>query len=162
MKKKLLTICSIICFCLMICVATSFAKEIKCPGGITANIPDIYQIDEEDEDSIFFVSEEEMSMIMLGIVPLEQGERFTDEMKEELQKELCEEKDVVIENERTENIGGRSVYVMTGKMFIEDIHMKAYFYVFEYNNKIVFSFSVCRMEDTNKEVIFREVIKSIK
>ncbi len=162
MKNKLLTICSLICFCLMMCITTTFAKEIKCPGGITANIPDIYQVDEEDEESIFFISEEEMSMIMIGIVPLEQGETFTDEMKQELQKELCEEKDIDIENERTENIGGRSVYVMTGKMQIEDVNMKAYFYVFEYNNKIVFSFSACRMEDTNKEAIFREIIKSIK
>ncbi|MBR0519023.1 hypothetical protein IJJ97_04450 [bacterium] len=162
MKNKLLTICSIICFCLMMFVSTSFAKEINCPGGITANIPDIYQIDEEDEDSIFFISEEEVSMIMLGVVPLEQGETFTDEMKEELKKELCEEKDINIDNERTENIGGKSVYVMTGNMVIENINMKAYLYVFQHKDRIVFSFSACRMEDTDKEVMFREVIKSIK
>ena len=43
MKKKLLTICLLVCFCLMI-FATAFAKDTKIVGGMTANIPTKYTL----------------------------------------------------------------------------------------------------------------------
>lgn len=160
MVKKIFVSCSVFCFCLILFMATAFAKEINCPGGITADIPNSYQVDEEDEDSIFFVSEEDMSLLVIGFEKLEEGENL-DTAKEELLKELCEEKDISIESEKTENIGGRDVYLLTGKMAIDDINMKTYFCVFQYRDKIIFSFFAGKIEDMNNEKVFRNIIQSI-
>ena len=161
MVKKICAIFCLICFCLICSSTVAFAKERNCPLGIKADIPNEYQLDEEDEDSIFFTSESSMSMIMIGVVKLEAGQQLDEEMKKELLDTLCDDKDISIDYENNEKIGDKKVYVMTGALSIDDETMKAYIYVFQLKNKVVFSLCVCNPEDTEREKIFDEIIESI-
>ena len=161
MLKRICAIFCLICFCLICSSTVAFAKERNCPLGIKADIPNEYQLDEEDEDSIFFTSESSMSMIMIGVVKLEAGQQLDEEMKKELLDTICDDKDVSIDYENNEKIGDKKVYVMTGTLSIDDETMKAYIYVFQLKNKVVFSLCVCNPDDTEREKIFDEIIKSI-
>lgn len=54
MKNKI-TVCSLICLFIMLFVTTAFAKETKIVGGMIADIPTKYSLDEKDDESITFV-----------------------------------------------------------------------------------------------------------
>lgn len=161
MNKKLFVISFMVCFCVVIFSTFAFAKERSCPLGVKVDIPNEYQLDEEDEDSIFFTSESSMSMIMIGVVKLEAGQKLDKAMKKELLDTICNDKDIDIEYENNEKIGNKQVYVMTGILSIDDETMKAYIYVFQLKNKVVFSLCVCPLEDTKREKIFDKIIESI-
>lgn len=161
MTKKIFAIFCVVCFCVMLFSTVAFAEERNCPFGVKADIPSEYQFDEEDEDSIFFTSESSMSMIMVGVIELESGQKLDKDMKKELLNAICDDKDINIDYENNEKIGNKKVYVMTGTMSIEDEIMKAYIYVFQLKNKVIFSLCVCRPDDTKREKIFDKVIESI-
>ena len=159
MQKKLLAICSLFCFCLML-FATAFAEERNCPMGIKANVPSEYVFDEEEEDSITFIDENSISMIMIGVIELESGQTFDSDAKQELLNALCEDREINITSEKDKTIGNRKVYTVVGNMQIEDMNMKAYIYVFQIKNKVIFSVCFCK-EDDNRANIFENVVKSI-
>ena len=161
MNKKLFAVCFMVCFCVMIFSTFAFANERNCPLGVKVDIPNEYQLDEQDEDSIFFTSESSMSMIMIGVVKLEAGQKLDTEMKKELRDTICDDKDIDIEYENNEKIGNKQVYVMTGLLSIDGETMKAYIYVFQLKDKVVFSLCVCTLEDTKREKIFDKIIESI-
>ena len=162
MSKKIFAICSIFCFCLMIFTATAFAKETQIVGGMTADIPADYALDEQDEDSITFTAEDGAS-ININYLKLENGEQLTKEIKEELAQEVCNDKDIKVFNQGNETIGKKSVYVIKGNMEIEGILFTTYIYLFQYKNNILVIVGGCLPKDINtKEKTFKRVIETIK
>ncbi|MBR0519022.1 hypothetical protein IJJ97_04445 [bacterium] len=161
MKNKLLTICSLVCFCLII-FATAFAKETKIVGGMTANIPSKYTLDEKDDESITFVQKEDGSVININYLKVKKGEKLTKEIKEELSKEICKDRDIKITSKSNEKIGDKNVYVICGKMKVEGTTFNSYIYMFQYQNKAIFMVCACQPKDSKvKEKTFRKIIESI-
>ncbi len=161
MKKKLLTICLLVCFCLMI-FATAFAKDTKIVGGMTANIPTKYTLDEKDDESITFVQKEDGSVININYLKVQKGQKLTQEIKEELSKEICKDKDIKVTSKSNEKIGDKNVYVINGKMKVEGITFNSYIYMFQYGDKAIFMVCMCQSKDSKvKEKTFRKVIETI-
>ena len=161
MRNKLFTFCSLICFCIML-FATAFAKETKIVGGMTSNIPTKYTLDEKDDESITFTKDDDGSIININYLKLQKDQKLTQEIKQELAKEICKDRDIKVTSKSNEKIGDKNVYVINGKMKIEGINFNSYIYMFQYKNKAIFMFCGCQSKDSKvKEKTFRKVIESI-
>lgn len=161
MKNKI-TVCSLICLFIMLFVTTAFAKETKIVGGMIADIPTKYSLDEKDDESITFVQKEDGSVININYLKVQKGQKLTQEIKQELAKEICKDRDIKVTSKSNEKIGDKNVYVINGKMNVDGTTFNSYIYMFQYKNKAIFMVCGCQPKDAKiKEKTFRRVIESI-